>query len=121
MAARMAPFEWRAGPMHWAEKAEMLVSFLLLLPVLRVLATFLFAGLGALWCLFVYYSFRCLGPDPAKHPPAARRARVFLLRYPCMAIQRAWLFALGFYWIPVEGAGVSCGLWCGPPCKVDPP
>ena len=78
-----APFEWDA-PLYLPEKIEMAISCVLLVPVIRVLATIVFAGLGALWCTFIYYLFSCFGAEPAKHPPMARRVRVALLRYPCM-------------------------------------
>ena len=114
---RPAPFEWEA-PLLGPEKVEMALACLLLLPVLRVLATLFFAGAGALWCLAVYTVFRPFGHDPRQHPPLARRVRVCLLRYPCMLIQRLWLFALGFWWIHVVGHDEVCGVWWGKPTKV---
>jgi len=112
-----APFEWDS-PLLWPEKVEMALACLLLLPVLRFLASVFFAGAGALWCLMVYTAFRPFGPDPRQHPPMARRVRMSLLRYPLMFIQRLWLFAIGFWWINVEGHDVVCGVWCGKPTKV---
>ena len=114
---RPAPFEWES-PLLLPEKVEMALACLFLLPVLRVLATLICAGLGALWCTFIFYAFRCFGPNPASHPPLARRVRVFLIKYPCMVIQRIWLFALGFWWITVRGHQVYCGIWMGTPAKV---
>jgi hypothetical protein len=111
-----SPFEWDA-PLHFTEKVEIAIGCVLLLPV-RVIATLLCAGLGALWCQLIYFLFSIFGRDPSKHPPRARRARVLLLRYPCMLVQRIWLFALGFWWIEVTGHDVCCGVWWGNPAKV---
>lgn len=111
-----SPFEWDA-PLLFTEKLEIAVGCILLLPI-RVLATVVCAGLGALWCQLIFFTFSIFGKDPSKHGPKARRARVLLLRYPCMVIQRIWLFALGFWWIEVTGHDVWFGVWWGRKAKV---
>eukprot|EP00613_Pedinella_sp_CCMP2098_P066176 CAMPEP_0171968708 /NCGR_PEP_ID=MMETSP0993-20121228/204696_1 /TAXON_ID=483369 /ORGANISM="non described non described, Strain CCMP2098" /LENGTH=77 /DNA_ID=CAMNT_0012618473 /DNA_START=9 /DNA_END=239 /DNA_ORIENTATION=+ len=65
-----SPFEWIA-PIQFAEKVEIVLACLLLLPLLRFLATVFFAGMGALWCQLIYTAFSVFGGDPAKQPPLA--------------------------------------------------
>ena len=115
--SRRNPFEWDS-PLHLAEKIEMAISCLFLVPLIRAILSIVCAALGALWCLVVYYLFYAFGADPSKHPPLVRRVRVVIIRYPVMVIQRVWLFCLGFHWIHVKGHRVYCGVWWGDPAKV---